>query len=370
MRPVRLIIFCAALLAAAIASQADTIFFVNGSTATGKIVKIDTDKVTIRVKDKGNVEFEKAVVNKILIAVSQPAGKVAAKQINFSTKPEDMPFQTQTAHYRIMTDTSESACTNTGAAMEALFQAFTATFKPKNTPRTETQIIIWNNRQPMIDYLKAKSLKTDDNLAGMFMADGNGMFIFVYRRTDEFNTLSTLYHEGTHQFIRMAFGNKIQPPLWVNEGLAVYFENSSWDKGKLKTGIIPKTRLLDVQKHLRANTYIRLSELFERKADNFDALCYGEAWSFIYFTANANDGIYAKRFNAYFQMLRDGKDHDKAFQEAFPAGVEKIEEAWKQYVLELKIPDDPQKKPPEKKPVEKKPAEKTPAPESKPPEKK
>ena len=133
-------------------------------------------------------------------------------------------------------------------------------------------------------------------------------------------------------------GRDNAPPLWINEGLAVYCENSRLHRGTLKTGIIPRKRLLLLQNRLRAGNYVRLADLMKRERDTYDGLCYSEGWSLVYFFVKAKGGRHAKRFGAYFRMLKERKDPDQAFKTCFTADIDRLERAWKKFCLGLKVP--------------------------------
>src|ERR1041384_951847 len=74
-------------------------------------------------------------------------------------------------------------------------------------------------------------LKTDE--------DGNTFYELVTYVHD--NMWQVLAHEGFHQFLGYELG--LEVPLWLNEGMAQYFETSYVANGRLHTGIISKPKL-------------------------------------------------------------------------------------------------------------------------------
>jgi hypothetical protein len=164
---------------------------------------------------------------------------------------------------------------------------------------------------------------------------GEGQILAFKSQVAEFGTLNVLYHEATHEFVHMMM-EKAETPIWANEGMAVYFENSRWENGKLETGVVPKTRLLVLQDAIRKGTYIPLADLISRDQSTYNALCYSEGWALVYFFIKADDGKYRKRFGIYLKMIKDGKEPAEAFHKCFTFDTDRLEETWKTFVLGLK----------------------------------
>lgn len=255
-------------------------------------------------------------------------------------KPDlNLPFSVETEHYIVRTDISQRVADNAARAMENLYKQFELIFKPDASAKNgkKVEIGLFRSQDDFIKHSQEEGGKPTDKTLGFFIPyrDGSGR-ILVYKRQDEYNTLNTMYHEATHQFIDMVVHGK-DIPLWLNEGLAVYFENSRFENGKFATGLLPRERLKALKDMIRHREFIPLPDLYTRTADTFDGDCYAEAWALVHFFAQANNGAYTKRFNAYFKMLRAGNDPEEAFQKCFPK-AERLEPEIKKYVMELRIP--------------------------------
>ena len=62
------------------------------------------------------------------------------------------------------------------------------------------------------------------------LAFWNKKTIVVYNDIEKKNLFQTLAHELTHLYFESFFANKLRtPPLWLNEGLAVYIEDKTYD---------------------------------------------------------------------------------------------------------------------------------------------
>ena len=69
-------------------------------------------------------------------------------------------------------------------------------------------------------------LKTDE--------DGNTFYELVTYEHE--NLWQVLAHEGFHQFLGYELG--LDVPVWLNEGMAQYFETSYIAYGRLRTGLV------------------------------------------------------------------------------------------------------------------------------------
>jgi uncharacterized protein DUF1570 len=253
-----------------------------------------------------------------------------------------MPFTSESAHYSSKTDVAEHVAKNAAKAMELLFKEYQRIFRVENSelPKKKTDLIIFKKKEAFIKYAESLGAAPKSSTLGFYRTSSRGpdMIVTYRRQTDDFHTLSTLYHEGTHQFVMMVMGPGNKPPLWLNEGLAVYFESSKFRNGKLRTGIIPRKRLMLLQRALKQNKHVPLADLMKRTRANYDGLCYSEGWSVIYFLVKARRGAYAKRFGNYFRALKKGEDPDKAFATHITTRVDKLEKLWKAWVLKLPVP--------------------------------
>ena len=104
----------------------------------------------------------------------------------------------------------------------------------------------------------------------------------------------TLLHEGTHQFIHLGAGYRVprQPPatpprltlpLWLNEGLASYYETAFVTPDLLQTGHPDPARLAELQEALRRGQVPALGRTFNKRyGEPFASLDYAIAWGVVY----------------------------------------------------------------------------------------
>jgi len=153
---------------------------------------------------------------------------------------------------------------------------------------------------------------------------------------------STLQHEGFHQFLDKAVGGDV--PVWVNEGLAVYFEEAIFTGDGMVSGIVPQRRLERLRTLMRDDRVRPLAEmmLLERNVWNhaLSADNYLQAWSMAHFLAHADDGKYRPAFDRFLHdMSLKGWTWEHAWTTHFGPDVAAFEAAWRKYWLAMA--DDP-----------------------------
>jgi len=150
------------------------------------------------------------------------------------------------------------------------------------------------------------------------------------------DTMSVLFHEGTHQFQGLVLGqNMWRAKIWLIEGLAVFFEASEPRGRRLNVGPIPAGRLANVKRAINSGSYVPLRDLIRMDQAQFGALHYAHAWSLIHFLVNGTRGG-KKRFIQYWEAIKEGHDDPVGlFEELFDRPMGEIEAAWKEYVRNL-----------------------------------
>ncbi len=327
-------------------AAADTVYLLNGKTVSGTVTAETNDGLTIKTST-GTSTIPRDKIDYWRVprtgANGRPIvgadGKPVMVEKMFQPRSLKMPFTITTDHYIIKTDISDEAAKNIARAMEKLHEAYAKIFHPDDKAEVlKADVAVFEKKHDFLAYAKRVRAEPKKDTLGFYRArTGDGGEIITYKRKDADNhTMRTLYHESTHQFVIMLTGIKNRPPLWVNEGLAVYFEPSRWHGGKFRTGLVPKARLQQVQKAIRSKSHIHLSDLVQRKRDTFDSLCYAESWSLVHFFVKANGGRYAPKFRSYFRALKAGENQEKAFKTHLTKDFGKLERLWKSYVLSLK----------------------------------
>lgn len=160
--------------------------------------------------------------------------------------------------------------------------------------------------------------------------------------------VATIIHEGTHQLMfNMGMQQRFaDTPLWLNEGLAMYFETPdlSNSRGWRAIGQINPLRIQRFRRNLAARTPKSLSNLlssdeaFRDPTTSLDA--YAEAWAFVYFLLNRHE----KEFVEYLKHMSakpllqydDGATRVAEFMHFFDVSLDELDREFVEYMRDAR----------------------------------
>ncbi len=159
-------------------------------------------------------------------------------------------------------------------------------------------------------------------------------------------TFSVLCHEGTHYYEGLVLKDFRNVPIWLIEGLAVYFgDGSTFDpkKKRIQVGQIPRDRLVHIQEKMEADRHTDVKTLVKMKRwgrNRFTGSHYADAWALIYFLVNSGkDG--KSLLEAYWStgIKRPLKAADfEALAKNYFGSIKQLDEEYVKYISTLKLP--------------------------------
>ena len=244
----------------------------------------------------------------------------------------------QTAHYLIVYNTSRNYAQWVGGLYERLYRGFynywTHRGHDLHEPSAPLIALVFDDRAAYIRYGQEElgdaagaiigyySLRTNrtasydltgvEGAAGQQRRTGSTAQINrILARPEAQILVATIIHEATHQ---LAYNSGLQTryadnPLWLSEGLAIYFETPDLRSGSgwRSIGVVNGPRLELYQRNLRTRPDNALETLlsddarFRDPAHVLDA--YSEAWALSYFLIQR----YPEPFQAYMAELAEKK---------------------------------------------------------------
>jgi hypothetical protein len=146
-----------------------------------------------------------------------------------------------------------------------------------------------------------------------------------------------MQHEGFHQFAANAFP---ELPLWLNEGLAEYFNYSKWTGDELLEGFISAKQLAIIKAVIMKDSFAPLEQFLEITNEQWlgaiqsgNGLNYLQAWSLVQFFMCADDGKYRESFENFLCQLARGTKAKQAWKSCFTQDVKTIESEYKKWWL-------------------------------------
>ena len=257
-------------------------------------------------------------------------------------------------HYTIHTDLRDRETLRTyGRHMDEVFRAFTHRFRGYR-PRHDQHmpLYLFRTREGYEGFLQSHGIDPN-NSGGMFfvVADARGLATWTRGRGRE-AVFRVLQHEGFHQFAWNYLGSSL--PIWVNEGLAQYFEDGIIVDGRFKTGFADAQRIRLLQEAFAEGRGPHVRDVLNVDGDAWrrivarDArageLLYAQAWSVVYFLIHGDGERYQRHFAAYLKLVsrnagRRSEDQSRSdtFRRAFRLDdLAPMQQRWSAFVKSQK----------------------------------
>jgi tetratricopeptide (TPR) repeat protein len=206
---------------------------------------------------------------------------------------QDKFFTSETAHYRISSETSQSQADEISRTMEACLVAYNSIFHfDLSQLPGKLQVKVFKDVDSFNAYLDKLLSQTRTDFVFVAYSDPSKSELLAFTK-DASSFLPSLIHQGCIQLLKAYIAN---PPVWLREGVATYLETSVYDSksGTLtyKANIQWLDPLKAIQSGSTTNTLIPISDLLlltreaaQQKLDVF----YPEAWGFVSFLLDSPD---------------------------------------------------------------------------------
>lgn len=134
--------------------------------------------------------------------------------------------QVMTEHYRLFYEGSEEAAKEFGQKLEACLELYNSVLHFDLSKLTiKLKVRIFATKESFNNYLKNVIKETKDDFVYIHYSDLGKCEMVGFLKTSESDLHTALLHQGFVQFIKAYISN---PPLWLQEGLAAFFEQSQW----------------------------------------------------------------------------------------------------------------------------------------------
>lgn len=261
---------------------------------------------------------------------------------DFPPRKWEKAFERRSHCYRVRTNTSRDVAEYVGVLMDAVHWHYCRLF---GVPRARGAAVnVFRTREEMFAWARKSCRFTlSKDTVGFYTPWGGGTICAVWKDFGGEHPESTLMHEGSHRFAAAVYGEDTLP-IWLDEGFAVYFENSKFDGRNLDVGRIPVARLIHLQLQMRTGEHVTLEKLFATEQKKFNVDCYGAAWSFVFYLAHSGDErqrkIHQMALSRYVADCRRNRKDGKRLAAYLGLTMEQLEKKWKDWALKLD-PRDP-----------------------------
>lgn len=228
---------------------------------------------------------------------------------------QDTWSEVTTPHFVVMTDADPSVASDIATKLEHLTEVLDATHSGlRANLGQKTRVFAFRSLAAFKPYRRPKY----ENLAGYYLRARNQEFVAFTIEAPNTSLDETLYHEFTHLWLR---NNLREIPVWVNEGLAVYY--STFRAGET-TAEIGRAHL-GYSAWVRDHRVLGIDDLFglERdttvftRDDDRRSSFYADSWLLLHHLLQSTDAN-RSGFERFLEGLRRGDDPRRAFAASFP----------------------------------------------------
>ena len=207
------------------------------------------------------------------------------------------------------------------------------------TLKRAARVVVFSNNQDFRQYATAAIGHPHPWLQGyckpMTDSAGNSSFELVVYQSGA--VWPTLAHEGFHQFLAYELGPRI--PVWLNEGMAQFFETSHYLGSTFDVGSVNFSKLQQVQALIRSGKSPRLNEIIGWNPATFYGhaeIAYPMSWALVYYLLKSNQHPAASaEFRQYLQAVRAGGDDLQNAQERLSQSCQRWQSDFEESFMRL-----------------------------------
>lgn len=261
-----------------------------------------------------------------LLALLEPLCAVAS---------DSMPhwIEVRSPHFTVLTNSNEKDGRKTAAQFERMRAVFHVIIPTASDDAGTPIIVLALKDKKSFRTLEPEAYlaKNQLDLAGLFLNAQDKDYVLVRLDAEGDHPYATVYHEYTHYMLRKADWL----PLWLNEGLAEYYQNTDiHDPKEVRLGQSSGDDIL----YLRQNRLLPLPTLLsvdhsspyyhdEQKGSVF----YSESWALTHYIEITDAQNKTQRLQEYAKRLIQHEDPVVAAQETF-GDLKKLESVLNGYV--------------------------------------
>lgn len=289
-----------------------------------------------------------------------PLGPEELSQRLLAELPEGFEVHA-TSRYLICYNTSGAYAQWCGALFERLYKAFTNFWSRRgfdlHKPEFPLVAMVFADRESYRAYARAELGDAVNDIIGYYNPRSNRMTMYdltgnealrqpgdrrgsasqinqMLARPEAERSVATVVHEATHQIAYNVGLNvrHVDTPLWVSEGIAVYFETPDLRsaKGWSTIGGVNEVRLAAFRQYLSRRPADSLISLISDNARLRDPRqagdAYAESWALTYFLLNQR----GEQYFAYLKRFTQPRSDDaqtrlEEFRQAFGDDLERLD---------------------------------------------
>jgi tetratricopeptide (TPR) repeat protein len=228
-------------------------------------------------------------------------------------------LQLRSPHFTVVTDANEKQARHIAGQFERMRWVFQTLFPKGNVDPAAPIVVIAVKDKKEFQELEPEAYlaKGQIDLTGLFLHGPDKNYILVRLDGQEEHPFATVYHEYTHVQLSSAAE---WLPLWLNEGLAEFFQNTDIRDKEVDLGQASVGDLL----YLRQHRLLPLATLFQVDAsspyyheEQKGSIFYAESWALTHYLEINDKQMNTHRLGDYVELLSKHQDPVTAAAQAF-----------------------------------------------------
>lgn len=264
-------------------------------------------------------------------------GLVAAFLCRAAYAAPDQWIEVSSAHFTVITDANEKQGRHIADQFERMRWVFQTLYPKANVDPAEPIVVIAAKNQKVFQTMEptAYLAKGQLKLGGYYSHTEEKNYILLQLDAEYDHPFASVYHEYTHlQFM----GAAAWMPLWLNEGLAEFMQNTEI---RDKDVLLGEPSVDDIL-YLRQNRLIPLDVLFKVDAaspyyheEQKGSVFYAESWALTHFLMVTDSDKHSNRMGDYMNLVSHNEDQLTAAEKAF-GDLKQLQKALEGYIQQAR----------------------------------
>ncbi len=220
-------------------------------------------------------------------------------------------------HYLVATDMDRSLAFEAANELESAFAMYRRDLaQVSGTEARRFRVFLFSGEAGYKSFCQDLLGQEPEDTAGLYSPELEQLLIWNVPIRAQF--IRTIRHEGLHQYLDRVMAD---PPRWLNEGLAEYYETVRLENGVSKDGD-PHLDHMQLWRYPSVG-WVPLEEFVAMSSAEFDrdtSLHYAEAWGLVHFLRRGEDPA-PRLFQELIEQLSSGTLRKAALERVF-AGVD------------------------------------------------
>lgn len=261
-------------------------------------------------------------------------GLFCASTLQAKKQPEWV--EGHSAHFHVVSSAKPKKVERVTQHLEEFRQLLAAIFPSlKLDPPMPARVMLFKDDKDFHPYTPLTPQGKSKKAAGFFQRGQERMYLAVNLGSRE--PRETAFHEYLHLVMELNFDHA---PLWLNEGLALFYENAEIDGTKFKLGS-PQVNYWRV---LLENKLIPLDVLVDVDYESEyyyepdkQRLFYGESWLLVHYLMAADRGQRQPQVTQFVRFLQQALPQDTVFRRAFGTDYAGMQKQLEDYLRQRKV---------------------------------